>query len=303
MGIMIFAATAAAACASLLGQPIDPARPYKQQGEFELVKDWTFGLRRGDATIDSRAKLDQEFFYRYIYENGKLDGLKTYWSYHRDYPDGDPRSLHVFGDCTLTLKGRIPPGGGLKPRGLESGMLRGKLPVTEGMYIEMRARLPTGIGAWPAFWLNPGVQYPDGKFSELPWPPEIDIFEFFNWQGRPKTRVMTGYVQWHKNKERYGPPKDIFTKFKNNEYIPGFDFSEDFHVFSLDWVKDKPIWLLDGEPIKQTYYLWTKPVPAHILVTNQLGMILKGVDVSDMKADESQWNYVVDYIRVWKRKP
>jgi hypothetical protein len=303
MSIMVLAAAAAATCTALLGQPIDAARPYKQSGEFELVKDWTFGRERKDATIDTRAKLDQEFYYRYIYENGKLDGLKTYWSYHRDYPDGDPRSLHVFDDCTLTLKGRIPPGGGLRPRGLESGMLRGKVPVTEGMYIEMRAKLPTGIGAWPAFWLNPGVQYPDGKFSELPWPPEIDIFEFFNWHGRPKTRVMTGYVQWAKNKERYGPPKDLWTKFKNNEYIPGFDFSEDFHVFSLDWVKDKPIWLLDGEPIKQTYYVWATPLPAHVLVTSSLGMVLKGVDVSEMKADESQWDYVIDYIRVWRRKP
>lgn len=300
---MIALAAAAATCTALLGQPIDAARPYKQTGEFELVKDYTFGRQRPDATVDTRAKLDQEFFYRYIYENGKLDKLKTYWSYHRDYPDSDARSLHVFDDCTLTLKGRIPPGGGLKDRGLESGMLRGKLPVTEGMYIEMRAKLPTGVGAWPAFWLNPGVQYPDGTFSELPWPPEIDIFEFFNWQGRPETRVMTGYIQTHKHPERYGPPKDLWTKFKKNEYVPGFDFSKDFHVFSLDWVKDKPIWLLDGEPIKQTYYVWSKPVPAHILVTNQLGMILKGVDVSAMKADESQWNYVIDYIRVWRRKP
>lgn len=293
----------ATTCTALLGQPIDPARPYKQTGEFELVKNYTFGRKRTDATVDTRAKLDNEFFYRYIYENGKLDGLKTYWSYHRDYPDGDARSLHVFDDCTLTLKGRIPPGGGLKPRGIESGMLRGKLPITDGMYIEMRARLPRGVGAWPAFWLNPGVQYPDGKFSELPWPPEIDIFEFFNWQGRPETRVMTGYIQTHGKPERYGNPHDLWTRFKKNEYVPGFDFSAGFHVFSLDWVKDKPIWLLDGEPIKQTYYEWSKPVPAHLLVTNQLGMVLKGVDVSAMKADESQWNYTVDYIRVWRRKP
>jgi hypothetical protein len=32
-------------------------------------------------------------------------------------------------------------------------------------------------------------------------------------------------------------------------------------------------------------------------------MVLKGVDVSAMKADESQWNYVIDYIRVWRRQP
>ncbi len=174
--------------------------------------------------MDTRAKLDQEFFYRYIYENGKLDGLKTYWSYHRDYPDGDARSLHVFDDCTLTLKGRIPPGGGLKPRGLESGMLRGKLPVTDGMYIEMRAKLPTGMGAWPAFWLNLGVQYPDGKFSELPWPPEIDIFEFFNWQGRPQTRVMTGYVQTHGKPERYGNAQGSLDQIQEERIRPRLRF-------------------------------------------------------------------------------
>lgn len=294
---------ALAACGAIHGtDPIPPDRPYGASGEFELVKNWTFGRSRPDATVKSKRALDRDFYYRYIYENGKLDGLKEYWSYHRDYPDGDPRSLHVFDDCTLTLKGRFPKDGGLRPRGIESGLLRAKVPVTDGMYVEMRAKLTRGIGAWPAFWLNPGVQYDDGTFSKLPWPPEIDIFEFFNWQGRPETRVMTGYVQVHKTPDRYGPPRDLWTLFDKKEYVPGFDFSEGFHVFGLDWVKDKPIWVLDGKPIKQTYYLWPVDVPAHILVTNAIGMSLKGVDMSEMKADESQWDYVIDYIRVWRRK-
>lgn len=66
---MIFLA-AAATCTALLGEPISAARPYKQTGEFELVKDWTFGRDRKDATVAKRATLDKEFFYRYIYENG-----------------------------------------------------------------------------------------------------------------------------------------------------------------------------------------------------------------------------------------
>lgn len=45
-------------------------------------------------------------------------------------------------------------------------------------------------GCWPAFWLNPGVEYPDGHFSALPWPPEIDIFEFFVWQHRTRPKIM-----------------------------------------------------------------------------------------------------------------
>lgn len=298
----VLMACAAALCGLALPAGATELVPYGQQGEFELLKNWTFGRARPEATVRNRAELDRDFHYRYIHAGGKLDGLpKHYWSYHRDYPENDPRSLHVFGDDTLTLKGRIPPGGGLRPGGIESGILRARLPITPGMYIEMRARLPYGVGTWPAFWLSPGVQYDDGRFSDLPWPPEIDIFEFFNWQGRPRTRVMTAHVQTAGKPERYGHPRDLFSKFKKGEYAPGFDFSADFHVFALDWRKDEPVWLLDGEPIKQTRYEWHAP-PAHLLVTNQIGMNFPNADLREMTADEAQWDYVIDYIRIWQRR-
>lgn len=295
------AAAAAVCCTPLYGAvPTEPAAPYGQQGDFALLKNWTFGAHRAGSTVRNRSDLDQSFYYRYIYAGGKLDGIPTYWTYHRDYPEADARSLHVFGDDTLTLKARIPVGGGLWPRGIESGILRAKLPITPGMYIEMRAKLPYGLGSWPAFWLNAGVQYDNGTFSELPWPPEIDIFEFFNWQGRNQTRVMTGNVQTHGKPEKFGSPHDLSTKFVKGEYTPGIDFSADFHVFALDWRKDEPIWLLDGVPIKQTHYEWHGP-PAHLLITNQIGMTFPGANLAGMKADESQWNYVIDYIRIWQR--
>jgi hypothetical protein len=275
-----------------------PKQPYGQtSGAFKLLQDWTFGNNRPDATIRNKQDLDENFYYRYIFAGGLLDNISTYWSYHRDYPDADPRSLHVFTDKSLVLKGRIPPNGGLHPRGIESGMLRAKFPVSPGMYVEMRAKLTTGIGAWPAFWLEPGVQYDNHTFSALPWPPEIDIFEFFNWQGRPHTTVMTGNIQTSGHPEKYGTPHDIWTDFKKNEYAPGIDFAADFHVFAVDWVENQPIWLLDGKPIKQTYYEWHAP-PAHILITNQIG--IAWADMTDMKADESQWDYTIDYIRVWQ---
>jgi hypothetical protein len=289
----------ALSCLGVSAQPASAPVPVGQPGKFELLKDWTFGRQRENATIRNRADMDREFFYRYIYDGGKLDRLPTYWSYHRDYPDGDSRSLHVLGPKTLTLKARIPKTGGLRPGGIESGMLRAKFPVSSGMYVEMRAKLTRGIGAWPAFWLNPGVQR-DNTFSELPWPPEIDIFEFFNWQGRAETRVMTGYVQTAGKPEKYGHPHDLHSDFERGEYRPGCDFGREFHTFALDWRPDAPIWLLDGKTIKQTHYEWHAP-PAHILVTNQIGMTLPGVDVKGMKADETQWDYVIDYIRVFRR--
>ncbi|MDF3056740.1 MAG: hypothetical protein K0R17_955 [Rariglobus sp.] len=280
--------------------PTNHERPYGQ--DLVLVKDWTFGKSRPDATIRNRDDLDKEFFYRYIYDKGRLDTLSTYWTIHRDYPEDSPKSLHVFGPDTLTLKARIPEGGGLRKGGIESGMLRGKFPVVPGMYVEMRAKLTRGIGAWPAFWLNPGVQYPDGTFSALPWPPEIDIFEFFNWQGREKTRELAVNIQTNKQPQKYGNPYAIFSALnKDNEYVPGMDFSEDFHVFALDWHENRPIWLLDGHPIKQVYYEWNAP-PAHVLVTNQIGIEFAKEAMKHVTADESNWDYVIDYIRIWQRR-
>jgi hypothetical protein len=275
-------------------------RPVGGAGNFELVADWTFGNARADATVRDRAALDRAFRYRYIYDNGTLDRLPNCWSVYRDYPAGDGRALHVFTDASLVLKARIPPGGGLHPGGVEAGMLRALVPIEPGMWVEMRARLPKGLGVWPAFWLNPGVEYPDGHFSATPWPPEIDIFEFFVWQGRTRPRIMESHVQTAGRPAEFGNPHDLFSLFGANGYDPGIDFSEDFHVFGLDWVADKPIWLLDGRRIQQTVYEWHAP-PAHILVTNQIGMVLNGVDLTGMQATPENWNYTIDYIRVFRR--
>ncbi len=294
----------AGAAATLLPAPsfAKIAPPLGTKGDLSLVADWTFGTKRADATISSMAALARSFRFRYIYDNGRLDGLPTYWSRHRDYPDGDRRSLHVFTDDSLILKARVPPGGGMFAGGIESGMLRALLPVTPGMVVEMRAKLPRGLGAWPAFWLNPGVETPDGKIGPTPWPPEIDIFEFFLWQGRPVPKAMSMHIQTDGHPEKYGNPREVFSLAGSDGYEPGVDFSADFHVFALDWQLDRPIWIVDGTPVQQTFYHWNAP-PAHILITNQIGMTLKGVDMTGISASEQAgWDYAIDYVRVWKHQ-
>jgi hypothetical protein len=290
------------AAASFLGAAARPAPsgPTGLSGPHKLLANWTFGSTSPDATVRDKAQLDRAFRYRFIYDNGHLDRLPNCWSVFRDYPAGDPRALHVFLDDALVLKSRVPPGGGLHPGGVDSGMLRALLPVTPGMVVEMHAKLPHGLGTWPAFWLNPGVEYPDGRFSATPWPPEIDIFEFFEWQHRDRPRWMECHVQTAGDPAKYGNPRDLFSLFGPHGYDPGFDFSADFHTFALDWQADAPIWMLDGRRIKQTRYVWNAP-PAHILVTNQIGMQLKGVDLSGMTIDERAWDYTVKWLRVWRR--
>jgi beta-glucanase (GH16 family) len=60
--------------------------------------------------------------------------------------------------------------------GYESGMVRSKKTLMYG-YFETRARVPSGIGVWPGFWLNSAGRKSDGKIA---WPPEIDILEIVN---------------------------------------------------------------------------------------------------------------------------
>ena len=209
-------------------------QPVNATGSLHLIKSWTFGARRSTATVHDMNELRPQFRFRYIYDHGHLDTLPNYWSIHRDCPQSDPRSLHVFSDDALVLKARVPSGGGLWSKGIESGMLRALLQVTPGMYIEMSAKLPRGLGVWPVFWLNPGVEYPDGHFSETPWPPEIDIFEFFVWQGRDWPRYMEAHVQTNDRPGEFGNPHDLFSLLGPHGYDPGIDFSADFHALALD---------------------------------------------------------------------
>ncbi len=275
--------------------------PFGGPGQIEVLADYRFGTGRADATVRNMAELRRAFRFRYIYDGGRLDGLDSYWSKHRDYPEGDPRSLHVFGADHLALKARVPAGGGLRPGGIESGMLRCLFPVVPGMIVEMRAKLPRGLGTWPAFWLNPGVEYADGHFSATPWPPEIDIFEFFDWQGRERPRIMTAHLQDAGRPQDFGNPQVLMTKFAGGEYDPGIDFSAGYHVFALDWQEGKPTWLLDGQVIQQSTYAWRAP-PAHVLITNQIGMALKGTDMTGMRDEGDGWDYCVDYLRIMRRR-
>ena len=89
--------------------------------------------------------------------------------------------------------------------------------------IDIRAKLPGGQGIFPAFWMLPE------KGAGLP---EIDIMECL---GNDPTCI------WHvfhymgaQGQGRY------YANFK------GANFSDDFHVFTLQWTKKRLIWMIDG---------------------------------------------------------
>jgi beta-glucanase (GH16 family) len=87
--------------------------------------------------------------------------------------------------------------------------------------IEVRAKLPKGVGTWPAIWML-------GSTTPLKWPDdgEIDIMEHVGYdQGK-----IHGSVHCKKYYHGIGTQKTSFTMMP--------DCSEKFHVYAVEWNKD-----------------------------------------------------------------
>jgi len=243
---------------------------------YRLVKDWDFG-----KNIRDEAALRREFHTRYIYENGKLDRLKDEWQRYRDNEN------HVFDDGGLSLVARVT--GGLKPGGIESGMLRSRWTGQYG-YFEARVKVPAGRGLWPAFWLNPEDQV---------WPPEIDIMEIVD-NGRDTTRNSFHYVHGH------GPKKtrNMESKLdKSGSYRPGVDYADGFHTFAVEWTEDRVRHFVDDVMVVDRAYVWQHndgrdAGPAHVLMNLAVG---GGWPGAPSAATAFPARLQVDYIRVWQK--
>lgn len=95
--------------------------------------------------------------------------------------------------------------------------------------IDIRAKLPFGEGLWPALWML------GENIDNVGWPScgEIDIMELVG--GEPD--VLLGTAHWGTSP---GPSTFVTGKKKEAE-----NFSNAFHVFSLDWTDREMNWYLD----------------------------------------------------------
>jgi beta-glucanase (GH16 family) len=158
---------------------------------------------------------------------------------------------------------------GVDPFRLRDGLLditaalgpnRGGKPYTSGLittyrsfkqlygYFEMRAKLPTGPGLWPAFWLLP---------ADNSWPPEIDIFEVL---GKDPTTL---FVSVHTRET--GRHTSITTP------VHTADLSQDFHVYAVDWEPDTVTWYLDDHEVAQMPTPGDMHKPMYLLVNLAVG--------------------------------
>ncbi len=164
---------------------------------------------------------------------------------------------------------------------------RGKASWTYG-YFEVRAKLPAGVGTWPAVWMMPAAD----NYGGWPGSGEIDIMEHVGFE---QDLIHTS-VHTQEYNHRKGTQRTRYSK------IPGV--SEGFHTYAVEWTEKGIFFYVDGE----AFYLFSKEEggstvwpfdkPFYMILNVAMGGSwggMKGVDKSITDAP-----MVVDYVRVYR---
>ena len=165
----------------------------------------------------------------------------------------------------------------------------GKFEFTYGR-VEVRAKLPTGNGAWPAIWML-GVNR-----TQVGWPTcgEIDIMENVGFDprrihGSVHTAAYNHTIQTQKTAS-----------------VTVSDPSTDFHTYAMEWHADRIEVSVDG----QVYFTfrnentgartWPFDKPQYLLINLALGGSWggqKGIDDSRFPH-----KYLIDYVRIYQQR-
>lgn len=162
--------------------------------------------------------------------------------------------------------------------------------------VDIRAKLPTGNGVWPALWMLPE----DSAYGAWAASGEIDIMEA---KGRlPGTTSGAVHFggQWPVNRYIAG----------EYHFSEGQTFANDYHVYTMIWEEDNIKWYVDGEFFfkvsRDQWYSVAAPnnpnapfdQPFYIIMNLAIGGHFDGglaPSPSDIPA-----TMLVDYVRVYK---
>jgi beta-glucanase (GH16 family) len=157
---------------------------------------------------------------------------------------------------------------------------------------EIRAKLPTGKGIWPAIWMMPT----ENRYGNWPNSGEIDIMELI---GSQPNRVH-GTLHYGDRDKRQLEKGDSYKLEKGS-------FADDFHVFRLDWEPKTMRWYVDDK-LFQTQTDWHTrnanfPAPFdqkfHLILNLAIGGAWPGNP--DAKTTFPQ-SMQVDWVRVYQQK-
>ncbi len=161
--------------------------------------------------------------------------------------------------------------------------------------VEVRAKLPTGVGTWPAIWMLGKNINEDGGYWDIQglgttsWPAcgEVDIME--HW----------GHNQNYVQSAMHTPSSSGNTSNKGGQVVP--TASSAFHVYALEWTADKMVFSVDGavhytyNPAVKDASTWPFDAEQYLLLNIA---IEPGID-----PNFTQGAMEVDYVRIYQQSP
>lgn len=174
-----------------------------------------------------------------------------------------------------------------------SARLNSKFAFTYGR-VEVRAKLPQGVGTWPAIWmLGQNITEPGGYWAEdfgtVGWPAcgEIDIMEHWG--------TNQNYVQ----SALHTPSSFGGTVNHGGKQLS--DVSNTFHTYALEWSSEKMEFSVDGD-VYYTYDPLVKDMSTWPFDANQY-MLLNIAIQPSIDPNFTQSPMVIDYVRVYQETP
>jgi beta-glucanase (GH16 family) len=159
---------------------------------------------------------------------------------------------------------------------------------------EIRAKIDTAKGSWPAIWTL-GVE------KEWPSNGENDIMEFYRVKDAPTILANTAWGTEKRFSAKWNTQRIPLSKFTAADP----DWVKKFHVWRMDWDKDSINLFLDDELLNTTLVSQTlnpngsNPfLQPHYLLLN----LALGGNGGDPSKSSATIKYEVDYVRVYQKK-
>jgi len=160
---------------------------------------------------------------------------------------------------------------------------QGKFDFTYGR-VEVRAKLPTGGGTWPAIWML------GSSIGSVGWPAcgEVDIMEH------------VGNNQGHVSSAMHTPSSFGGTVNHDSQFFD--NVSSEFHVYAVEWTSEKMVFSVDDKvhytynPPTKNSSTWPYYEPQFIILNVAMGGGFGGTIDSDFSSSTME----IDYVRVYQ---
>lgn len=212
-----------------------------------------------------------------------------------------------FNNSCMILKTKQEPSNSSFSHSVPDGLLSNPKMSYIGGYLEMRAKVPFGKGAWPSFWLCA-----EDKYSAEDLGAEIDVFEVFS----SNDTIVSNIHKWG---YKDGPLKHVQLwdkSIKRSYTFKNITEASDWHRYGFEWTDTKYRFFVDdicyaefGITEADDFSASFKGMkgfflPHHIRINNFLFTKTSSDWVPDewrlQENDVGEFEYVIDYFRLYQ---